>query len=152
MTQDCKPENCRSASARIRDEAHELLVEALSLAMGLLAVYWCKPEGLVAGIIIFGVAYIVTDLLHPIFWALLPMLLAGLAVVIHFCTLMTAPASFTGLVFTFLLPGLAEAYWIWAKWATMGTLSHPVTLMCAVWLALLGIWIFARYRVVSTTS
>jgi hypothetical protein len=65
---------------------------------------------------------------------------------------MTAPASFTGLVFTFLLPGLAEAYWIWAKWATMGTLSHPVTLMCAVWLALLGIWIFARYRVVSTAS
>jgi hypothetical protein len=77
-------------------------------------------------------------------------LLAWLAPVIHLCTLMAAaPASGTGLVFTFLLPGIAQAYWIWAKWASLGTLSHPLTLMCAAWIALLGIWIVARYMIVS---
>jgi hypothetical protein len=108
---------------------------------------------MVAGVIVFAGAYTLTHSLQGLNWAFLwsisGILLAWLGMAIHFCTLLTAPASFTGLVFTFLLPGIAHAYWIWTKWETMGTLSHPVTLMCAAWLALPGIWIFARHMVVN---
>jgi len=64
-------------------------------------------------------------------------------------TLLTAPASFTGLVFTFLLPGIAQAYWLWELWPAMGALSHPLTAMCAAWLALLSVWILARMMLAS---
>ena len=47
--------------------------------------------------------------------------------------------SATGLVFTFLLPGIAQAYWLWELWPATATLSHPLALLCAAWLALLGI-------------
>jgi energy-converting hydrogenase Eha subunit F len=38
--------------------------------------------------------------------------------------------------FTFLLPGIAQAYWLWELWPATATLSHP--------LALLAIWILAQ--------
>jgi hypothetical protein len=57
---------------------------------------------------------------------------------IHFWALLIAPASFTGLVFTFLLPGIAQAYWLWELWPAAGALSLPLPVMCAAWLALLG--------------
>jgi TRAP-type C4-dicarboxylate transport system permease small subunit len=43
-----------------------------------------------------------------------------------------------GLVFTFLLPGIAQAYWLWQLWPATATWSHPLTVMCAAWLALVG--------------
>jgi hypothetical protein len=52
--------------------------------------------------------------------------------------------SATGLVFTFLLSGIAQAYWLWELWPATATLSHPLTLLCAAWLALLGIRILAQ--------
>jgi hypothetical protein len=63
---------------------------------------------------------------------------------IHFWALLIAPASFTGLVFTFLLPGIAQAYWLWELWPAAGALSLPLPVMCAAWLALLGVWIPVR--------
>lgn len=63
---------------------------------------------------------------------------------IHLGTVATVPASFTGLVFTFLLPGIAQAYWMWELWPATGSLSHPLALMCAAWLVLLGIGVVAR--------
>lgn len=74
-------------------------------------------------------------------------LLAWLAIVIHLTTLVTAPTSFTGLVFTFLLPGIAQAYWLWELWPATSALSHPLTAMCAGRLALLAIWIVAKMLV-----
>ena len=56
--------------------------------------------------------------------------------------------SATGLVLTFLLPGIAQACWIWDLWPATGTLSHPLALMCAAWLALLGIRIVAQIMLV----
>lgn len=145
MTQNCKPANCLSALDRIRDKARELMVELLSLAMGLLAVYWCKPEGMVAGIIIFGVAYFLTDFLHPIFWALLPHLLTllGFVIVVHTISL-ASQSGVPAMVAAMFLPVIAQAYWIWAQWAATGTLFHALPLLCAAWLTLLGLWFLTR--------
>jgi hypothetical protein len=52
--------------------------------------------------------------------------------------------SGTGLVFTFLLPGIAQPYWLWELWPATGTLSRPLALPCAAWLALLGIRLVAK--------
>jgi hypothetical protein len=73
-------------------------------------------------------------------------LLVWLAPAIHLGTLMMVPTgtSAIGLVFTFLLPGIAQAYWLWELWPATGTLSHPLTVMCAAWLALLGIRVLAQ--------
>ena len=86
-----------------------------------------------------------THSLQGLNWALLAgiceILLVWLAPVIHLGTLMMVPAgtSATGLVFTFLLPGIAQAYWLWELWPATATFSHPLALLCAAWLALLGI-------------
>jgi hypothetical protein len=64
-------------------------------------------------------------------------------------TVAMAKAGFTGLVFTFLLPGVAQAYWIREVWSATGTLSHPLVLICAAWLALLAIWIVAKAMLVN---
>jgi hypothetical protein len=45
--------------------------------------------------------------------------------------------------YTFLLPGIAQVYWISAKWPATGTLSHRLTRMCVLWLCLFGIWLLA---------
>jgi len=42
------------------------------------------------------------------------------------------------------VPGIAQAYVIWALWAATSVLLHPLTLMCLVWLALLGIWLLEK--------
>jgi hypothetical protein len=143
MTQNRKPEKC--PSDRLRDRTGEFLVGTLSLAMGVLAVYWCKPEGMVAGIIIFGVAYFVTDFLHPIFWALLPTLLSLLGAVIILHTISLASQSgIPAMVAAMFLPVVAQAYWIWVQWADTGTLFHALPLLCAAWLILFGLWLLTR--------
>lgn len=151
MTENSKPANHLSDPERRRETTLAWLIDALALAAGLLAVFHYKPDGLLAGIIIFVGAYTLAHSLQHLNWAFLGtvsgFLLAPLAAVIHLYTLVSAPAGFTGLVFTFLLPGIAQVYWIWAKWATMGTLSHPLTLMCAVWLTLLGLAVLAQRMV-----
>jgi hypothetical protein len=74
------------------------------------------------------------------------LLLVWLAPVIHLGTLVMVPTgtSATGLVFTFLLPGIAQAYWLWELWPATATLSHPLALLCAAWLALLAIRVLAQ--------
>ena len=152
MTGNSKPANHLSDPERRRETTFAWLIDALALAAGLLAVFHYKPDGILAGIIIFVGAYTLAHSLQHLNWAFLGtisgFLLAPLAAVIHPYTLVSAPAGFTGLVFTFLLPGIAQVYWIWAKWATTGTLPHPLTLMCAAWLALLGLAVLAQRMVV----
>jgi hypothetical protein len=57
---------------------------------------------------------------------------------------MAPTASIQGLVYTFLLPGIAQAYWLWELWPATGIPSHPLAVMCAAWLALLGTWLLAK--------
>jgi hypothetical protein len=114
------------------------------------AIFYFKTDGFVATIIVFVGAYTLTHSLHGLKWVLLAgiceVLFGWLAPVIHLGTLMMVPTgtSATGLVLTFLLPGIAQAYWLWELWPATGTLSHPLALLCAVWLALLGIRILAQ--------
>ena len=119
--------------------------------MGALAVFSYQPEGVLAGLIVFVGAYTLTHSLQGLNWKLLggnsaKSCSSWLAPVIHLGTLMMvlAGTSVTGLVFTFLLPGIAQAYWLWELWPATGTLSHPLALLCAAWLALLGIRILAQ--------
>jgi hypothetical protein len=78
-------------------------------------------------------------------WSILPLLLGVLAVVIYAVTLLlAAQGSLPALLLTMFLPVTAQAYWIWAVWAATGILFHPLTLLCAAWLTLLGIRIFAQ--------
>jgi hypothetical protein len=126
------------------------LIDALALGMGGFAIFYYQPEGFVAGLIVFVGAYTLTHSLHGLNWVLLAgiceLLLVWLAPVIHLGTLMmvSTGTSATGLVFTFLLPGIAQAYWMWELWPATGAASHPLTVMCAAWLALLGSRILAQ--------
>ena len=129
MTEHPNPAN-RPADPERGDSLRAWLIDALALGMGALAVFHYQPDGFVAGLIVFVGAYTLTHTLQGLNWKLVAgiceILLAGLAPLIHLCTLIMvgSAASGMGLVFTFLLPGIAQAYWIWAKWATTG---HPVS-------------------------
>ena len=147
MTENSNPKN-GSGEPEHGNSLRAWMIDALAMAMGALAVLHYKPEDFLAGLIVFVGAYTLTHSLRGLNWKLLTgiceFLLIVLAAVIHLGTLATAPASFTGLVFTFLLPGIAQAYWLWELWPATGALAHPLTLMCAAWLALLGIRILAQ--------
>lgn len=153
MTDSANPEN-RPADPERRYTLREWLIDALALGVGALAVFHYQPEGFAAGLIVFVGAYTLTHSLQGLNWVSLAgiceLLLVWLAPVIHLGTLMMVPVgtSATGLVFTFLLPGIAQTYWIWELWPATSTLSHPLALLCAAWLALLGIRILAQIMLV----
>ena len=152
MTGNSQPKK-QPADPQRHYSLREWLIDALALGMGALAVFHYQPDGFAAGLIVFVGAYTLTHSLQGPNWQSLrgisEFLLCTLGLLIHFLTLLTAPASFTGLVFTFLLPGIAQAYWLWELWPAMGALSHPLTAMCAAWLALLSVWILARMMLAS---
>jgi hypothetical protein len=130
----------------------EWLIDALALGVGGLAVYHYKPDDALAGLVIFVGAYTLTHSLQGLNWqslrAISEFLLILLTPIIHLITLVMAPtASVQGLVYTFLLPGIAEAYWLWQLWPAAGLPSHPLAMMCAAWLTLLPIWIIAKTMV-----
>jgi hypothetical protein len=130
----------------------EWLIDALALGIAGLAVCHYKPADALAGLIIFVGAHTLTRSLQGLNWqslrAISEFLLILLTPIIHLITLMMAPAaSVQGLVYTFLLPGIAQAYWLWQSWPATGLPSHPLALMCAAWLALLAIWIVAKTMV-----
>jgi hypothetical protein len=78
------------------------------------------------------------------------MLLPALAMVIYLgSVLFSLNTNIPTLLFTAFLPVIAQAYWISQLWAATGTLFHPLTLLCAAWLALLGIRIFAQNMLAS---
>jgi len=149
MTENPNPAK-RPADPEHGNSLRAWLIDALALGMGALAVFHYRPEGFAAALIVFVGAYTLTHSLHGLNWVLLAgiceLLLVWLAPAIHLGTLMLVPTgtSATGLVFTFLLPGIAQAYWLWELWPATGAVSHPLTLMCAAWLALLGIRILAQ--------
>jgi hypothetical protein len=144
MTENPNPEN-RPADPERGNSLRAWLIDALALGMGALAVFHFRPDGFAAGLIVFVGAYALTHSLQGLNWKLLAgiceLLLVWLAPAIHLGTLMMVPTgtSAMGLVFTFLLPGIAQAYWLWELWPATAALSHPLTLLCAAWLALLGI-------------
>jgi len=45
--------------------------------------------------------------------------------------------------------GIAQACWLWELWPATATLSHPLALQCAAWLALLAIRILAQIVFIS---
>ena len=149
MTENSTPESLPADPER-RYSMCEWLIDALALGVGGFAIFYFKPDGFVATLIIFVGAYTLTHSLQGLNWKLLAgiceILLVWLAPVIHLGTLMMVPTgtSTTGLVFTFLLPGIAQAYWLLELWPATAALSHPLPLMCAAWLALLAIRILAQ--------
>jgi hypothetical protein len=154
MTENSKPAICPAKPER-GTSLRAWLIDALALGMGALAVFHYQPDGFAAGLIVFVGAYTLAHSLQGLNWALVAeiceILLVWLAPAIHLGTLMMVPAGTTamGLVFTFLLPGIAQAYWLWELWPTTGTLSHPLALLCAAWLAMLAIRILAQIIFVS---
>ena len=149
MTENTKPANCPADPER-GNGLRAWLIDTLALGMGALAVFHYQPDGFAAGLIVFVGAYTLTHSLQGLNWALLAgiceILLLWLTPAIHLGTLMMIPAgtSAMGLVFTFLLPGIAQAYWLWELWPATATLSHPLALLCAAWLALLAIRILVQ--------
>ena len=155
MTENPTPANRPADPERGDSLLRTWLIDVLALGMGGLAVFHYKPEGFIATMIVFVGAYTFANVLQGLNWRSLAgiceILLVWLAPVIHLGTLMMVPVGTgaTGLVFTFLLPGIAQAYWMWKLWPATGTLSHPLALLCAVWLVLLGIRILAQIMFIS---
>jgi hypothetical protein len=130
----------------------EWLIDALALGIAGFAVYHYRPDDALGGLVIFVGAYTLTHSLQGLNWqslrAISEFVLILLTPSIHLITLVMVPtASVQGLVYTFLLPGIAQAYWLWQSWPATGLPSHPLAVMCAAWLALLAIWIVAKTMV-----
>jgi hypothetical protein len=47
--------------------------------------------------------------------------------------------SFGATILTFMFPGPAQVYWIWAVWQETGVFLNPYTIMCLVWLGLAAV-------------
>src|SRR5258705_6801056 len=144
MPESSNPEKCRGDPLgdpeRRPNKTRAWMIDALSMAAALLAVFHYKPEGMVATVIVFAGAYCVANALHHLLWPLLPVLLGGLSVLIYLCTISVASrAGVPAMVLAMFLPVIAQAYWIWALWAATGTLFHLLPVLCAAWLILLGI-------------
>lgn len=74
------------------------------------------------------------------------MLLAGLAVLIWAASIALAAAyDFVAMVATTLLPGIAQVYWIASVKAATGKVPEPLTALCAIWLGLLVVFIYANH-------
>ena len=144
MTANANPEKRPGDVGRRHDKARELLIDALSFGIAVLAVLYFKPDGTIAQIAILGGAFVAANLLHRLLWAFCGLVLVGGGMVIHLFTISLA-ASVPAKVLTMFLPVIAQAYWIWAQWAATGTLFHLLTVLCLAWLALLGIEILGRY-------
>jgi hypothetical protein len=79
-------------------------------------------------------------------WSLTTGLLGVLSLLIWVAsTSIAAVSGFTAMVATTLLPGFAQAYWIWSLWTTTGRVPEPLSLLCAMWLALFAVLIYARH-------
>jgi hypothetical protein len=145
---------------RRHEKTREFLIDVLSFAVSMLAAFHFQPEGLLAFVGVIWGTMLATNLLagwllkqrmkerkinYEFLTSACVVLLILLSVAIHLITLLVAPSTFTGLVATLLLPGIAEAYWIWAIWAATGALSQPLTQLCAAWVVLLGIWFLVSY-------
>jgi hypothetical protein len=144
MTGNRDPEKPPEDIERRHDKAREFLIDALSLAMGTLAVFHYEPKGTLAGVIAFAGGYVIAKLLVELLWSCSGALLGVLSVLIYMATLVMALSSLPAMLLSALLPGIAQAYWIWALWPATGSLFHPLTLSCVAWLILLGITIFKR--------
>ena len=73
-------------------------------------------------------------------------LLAAVAVCIWVASTSLAAASgFTAMVATTLLPGVAQAYWIASLWIATGKVPEPLSMLCATWLGLLVVYIYAGH-------
>jgi len=148
MTQSATPA-IRPADPARSYSPREWLMDFLAIGTGGLAVYHYRPDGFLAGLIVFVGAYTLTHSLQGLNWQSLRVfsqaLLVLLTPLLHLTMLMMAPVgtSVQGLVATFLLPGVAQAYWLWELWPATGYPSHPLTVLCAAWLALLAIWVIA---------
>jgi hypothetical protein len=148
MTQSATPA-IRPANPARSFSLREWLIDCLAIGIGGLAVYHYRPDGFLAGLIVFVGAYTLTHSLQGLNWQSLRIfsqaLLVLLTPLLHLTMLMMAPVgtSVQGLVATFLLPGIAQAYWLWELWPATGYPSHPLAVMCAAWLAVFAIWIAA---------
>ena len=148
MTQSATPAD-RPADPEHSYSLRAWLIDFLAIGVGGLAVYHYRPDGFLAGLIVFVGAYTLAHSLQGLNWqstrVFSQALLILLTPLLHLGMLMMAPVgtSVQGLVATFLLPGTAQAYWLWKLWPATGVLSHPLAVMCAAWLALFAIWIAA---------
>ena len=127
----------------------EWLIDFLAIGVGGLAAYHYRLDGFLAGLIIFVGAYTLAHSLLGLNWQSLRVFTQALLILLtptlHLIMLMMAPVgtSVQGLAATFLLPGIAQAYWLWELWPATGVPSHPLAVMCAAWLVLLAIWTVA---------
>jgi hypothetical protein len=146
MNESGQPEKRPSDLERRHPKVREWVLHTLAVAMAFAAVQHYKPEGIVAIPIVFVGAYVVAKLIGDVFWLSSAVWLGLISVLILVCTLSVAFTSLPLLaaVLLTILPGIGQAYLMWALWPATSALSHPLTLLSAVWLLLLAITIFQQ--------
>src|SRR4051794_29584218 len=79
-------------------------------------------------------------------WLVAEVLLVLLAGCIWVASTAVASASgFVAMVATTLLPGLSQVY-IRSIWVATGKVPEPMTMLCATWLGLFVVWVYARHH------
>ncbi|QUS38190.1 hypothetical protein RPMA_04495 [Tardiphaga alba] len=143
MSENRSPETCSSQSARGYDRVREWVVDGFALLTAAIVTAHYGLNGFLAMLVVFIGAYVVARVLGDVFWRsslTWLCLLTGLILIstlVH--TLSTMPLL-SALLLTLLLPGIAQAYLIWALWPATGSLLHPLPLLCLAWLIALAIW------------
>jgi hypothetical protein len=161
MTENSDLEKRLSELERRHEKTRELLIDALSFTVAMLAAFHFQPDGVVAFVAVIWGAMAATNILarwllkqrekeRKINWELTAsicgILLGVLSVLVYAATfLAVSSSSLWATVLTMFLPVVAQGYWIWAVWADTGTLFHPLTQLCVAWVALLGVWFLANY-------
>jgi len=60
-------------------------------------------------------------------------------------TALAAASGFVAMVATTLLPGVSQVYWICSIRAATGKVPEPMTMLCAAWLGVFVVWVYARH-------
>jgi hypothetical protein len=142
MTESRNPKNLVSDSERRHDKVRDWLIDVLSVATAIAAIFHYKPDGMIATLITLAGGYVVALVVWKFVWSTSGTLLGLLSALIYMATLIMALSSLPAMLISAFLPVIAQVYWIWALWPATASLSHPLTLSCAIWLVLLGIRVF----------
>lgn len=140
MTEICHAETSLRDPARRHDKMRQWLIDALSLATAVSAVFHYNPDSMLAAIIVFAGAYVVANPIWLFVCMTSGIILGFLSALLYLSGLVMALSSLPAMLLSAFLPGIAQAYWIWALWPATCNWLHPLTLGCTVWLIAFAIW------------
>lgn len=145
MSESRNSETCSGNTTRCYDLAREWVVEGAGLLIATIVTNHYNLNSFLALVVVFTGTYAFARVIGAIIWHGSITWLSLLTGLLLISTLMHAGSTMQllpALLLTVFLPGIAQAYLIWALWPATGSLLHPLPLLSLAWLVMLAIWAF----------